>query len=131
AIAMVSLRSMAASEPAVCAVVYFSAIGTVVSAVPLAWAWETPAPSTVLIMGAAGIFATLGQILLTTGYLLAPAARVGPYLYSTVIFATLIGWIFWHEVPDRMTTAGALLVCLAGILAVARAKAPQIEYPAT
>ncbi|MGH8479791.1 MAG: DMT family transporter [Gammaproteobacteria bacterium] len=123
--------AMAPSEPPVRAVFYFSAIGTVVSAVPLAWAWATPAPSTVLIMAAAGIFATLGQILLTTGYLLAPAARVGPYTYSTVIFATLIGWIFWHEVPDRMTTAGALLVCLAGILAVARAKAPQIEYPVT
>lgn len=131
AIAMVSLRSMAPSEPPVRAVVYFSAIGTVVSAVPLVWAWETPAPFTLLIMGAAGIFATLGQILLTTGYLLAPAARVGPYTYSTVIFATLIGWVFWHEVPDRMSTAGALLVCLAGILAVARPKAPQIEYPAT
>ena len=131
AIAMVSLRSMAPSEPPVRAVVYFSAIGTVVSAVPLVWAWETPAPVTLLIMAAAGIFATLGQILLTTGYLLAPAARVAPYTYSTVIFAALIGWIFWHEVPDRMSTAGALLVCLAGILAVARPKAPQIEYPAT
>ena len=131
AVAMVSLRSMAPSEPPIRAVVYFSAIGTVVSAVPLVWAWETPAPSTLLIMGAAGVFATLGQILLTTGYLLAPAARVGPYTYSTVIFATLIGWMFWHEVPDRMTTVGALLVCLAGILAVARPKAPQIEYPAT
>ena len=131
AIAMVSLRSMAPSEPPVRAVVYFSAIGTVVSAVPLIWAWETPAPVTLLIMAAAGIFATLGQILLTTGYLLAPAARVAPYTYSTVIFAALIGWIFWHEVPDLMSTAGALLVCLAGILAVARPKAPQIEYPAT
>ena len=125
AIAMVSLRSMAASEPAVRAVVYFSAIGTVVSAVPLAWAWEMPAPLTFLIMAAAGVFATLGQILLTTGYLLAPAARVGPYLYSTVLFATLIGWAFWHEVPDLLTTAGALLVCLAGALAVARGKASQ------
>jgi drug/metabolite transporter (DMT)-like permease len=131
AIAMVSLRSMASSEPPVRAVVYFSAIGTVVSAVPLVWAWETPAPFTLLIMGAAGIFATLGQILLTTGYLLAPAARVAPYTYSTVLFAALIGWIFWHEVPGLLSTAGALLVCVAGILAVARAKAPQIEYPAT
>jgi drug/metabolite transporter (DMT)-like permease len=131
AIAMVSLRSMAPSEPPVRAVVYFSAIGTLVSAVPLVWAWETPAPFTLLIMGAAGIFATLGQILLTTGYLLAPAARVAPYTYSTVLFAALIGWIFWHEVPGLLSTAGALLVCVAGILAVARAKAPQIEYPAT
>jgi drug/metabolite transporter (DMT)-like permease len=131
AIAMVSLRSMAPSEPPVRAVVYFSAIGTVVSAVPLIWAWETPAPFTLLIMGAAGVFATLGQILLTTGYLLAPAAGVAPYTYSTVIFAALIGWILWHEVPGLMSTAGALLVCVAGILAVARAKAPQIEYPAT
>ncbi len=131
AIAMVSLRSMAPSEPPIRAVFYFSAIGSVVSAVPLAWAFEAPAPVTLLIMAAAGVCATLGQILLTTGYRLAPAARVGPYLYSTVLFATLIGWVVWHEVPDLLSTAGALLVCLAGVLCVAREKAPQIEYPAT
>ncbi len=128
AIAMVSLRSMAASEPAVRAVFYFSAIGTLVSALPLLWAWDTPAPYTVLLMAAAGVFATLGQILLTSGYLLAPAARIGPYMYSTVLFATLIGWALWHEVPDLLSTAGAGLVCVSGILAMARAKAPQIEY---
>ncbi len=127
AVAMVSLRSMAPSEPALRAVFYFSAIGTGVSALPLLWAFEMPTLSTLFVMGAAGLCATLGQILLTSGYLLAPAASVGPYTYSTVLFATLIGWLFWHEVPDLLSTAGAALVFLSGILAVARVKAPQIE----
>jgi drug/metabolite transporter (DMT)-like permease len=128
AVAMVSLRSMASSEPPVRAVIYFSGIGTLVSALPLYWAWQTPSPSALLIMATAGGFATIGQILLTSGYVLAPAARVGPYTYSTVVFATLIGWALWHEVPDLLSTAGAGFVCLSGVLAMARAKPPPIQF---
>ncbi len=44
--------------------------------------------------------------------------------------SALIGWVLWHEVPDLPSTAGAGLVCASGILAMAHAQAPQIEYRA-
>ncbi|MGH8488552.1 MAG: DMT family transporter, partial [Gammaproteobacteria bacterium] len=105
AVAMVSVRGMSATEPTVRTVFYFSAISTVVSTVPLLWAWRTPTVPALALMALAGFFATKGQLLLTRGYALAPAARVGPYTYTTVIFASAIGWILWSEVPDGMTIA--------------------------
>ena len=122
AVAMVSVRGMSATEPTVRTVFYFSAISTVVSAVPLLWAWRTPTVPALALMALAGFFATKGQLLLTRGYALAPAARVGPYTYTTVIFASAIGWILWSEVPDGMTIAGAVLIGVSGVLAMARSE---------
>ena len=42
ALAMVGIRRMAVSEPVDRIIFYFTTFGTAVSAVPLAWAWETP-----------------------------------------------------------------------------------------
>ena len=120
---MVSVRGMSATEPTVRTVFYFSAISTVVSAVPLLWAWRTPTVPALALMALAG-FATKGQLLLTRGYALAPAARVGPYTYTTVIFASAIGWILWSEVPDGMTIAGAALIGVSGVLAMAGSETP-------
>ena len=41
----------------------------------------------------AGLAATLGQLLLTYRYSLAPAPQIGPYTYSAVVFAAINGWI--------------------------------------
>ncbi|MGH8509077.1 MAG: DMT family transporter [Gammaproteobacteria bacterium] len=124
AVAMVSVRGMSATEPSVRTVFYFTAIATVVSAVPLLWSWQTPTVSALALMALAGFFATKGQLLLTRGYALAPAARVGPYTYTTVIFASAIGWILWSEIPDALTIAGAVLIGVSGGLAMAGSKTP-------
>jgi len=120
AIAMVSVRNLAATEPTVRTVFYFSATCTTVSAIPLLWAWQIPQWQDVATMAAAGFFATQGQLLLTHSYGLAPAAHIGPYTYTTVIFAALIGWWLWQETPDRFTAIGALLISIAGILTMSR-----------
>jgi drug/metabolite transporter (DMT)-like permease len=73
-------------------------------------------------MAAAGFFATKGQLLLTHSYSLAPATRIGPYTYSTVVFAAILGWALWGETPDILMIMGALLVCVSGILAMRHKK---------
>jgi drug/metabolite transporter (DMT)-like permease len=108
-------------------VFYFSVTSTAVSAVPLWWTWKTPGLDTALVMAAAGFFATHGQILLTASYSLAPAARIGPYTYSTVLFAALFGWIGWQETPDLYSLVGALLVFTAGALAMTEEPEPILD----
>ena len=122
ATAMVTIRRMSPTEPAIRILFYFTVISTLASAVPLIWAWQTPAPAALLSMALLGLVATAGQYLLTTGYSLAPAAQVGPFTYTNVVFATLIGWIFWNETLDALAWVGAALVCIAGIIASRRSE---------
>jgi len=126
ATAMVAIRGLAREEPTTRIVFYFGAVCSAASAPPLLWGWRSPSPRTLVLLGAVGALATFGQLLLTRAYALAPAARVGPFTYSTVVFAALLGWLLWGEVPDRLSVVGALLVALAGVLAI-RLLGPRAE----
>lgn len=118
ATAFVTLRRLAATESAARTVFYFGVFSSLISAVPLTWSWQTPPPELWGWLIMTGVLATCGQLLLTWGYRYAPATRVGPLTYTVVLFAALLGWRFWDEVPDAWSVAGAVLVCAAGVLAV-------------
>ena len=132
ALAMAGIRRLTSTEPAVRIVFYFSLTATLVSAVPLIWAWQTPGPELWLKLLAVGILASSAQILMTRAYAHAPAAQVGPFSYGIVVFAGLLGWMLWEELPDLLSLAGVLLVIAAGILTIrlgGRAAAPAAELP--
>lgn len=119
-VAMVSLRKLSATEPALRVVVYYSLICTLVSSIPLVWSWQSIDLRLLAILGAAGSFATLGQYLLSRGYGCAPAAQIGPFTYTSVVFAAVYGWLFWRETPAWTSAVGTLLVVIAGALAMRR-----------
>jgi len=122
ALAIVGIRRMTATEPVVRVVFYFTSFGTLVSAVPLAWAWQNPQGQMLWALCVMGVLAIMAQMCLTKGYSLAPAGQVGPFNYGNVVFAAVIGWVFWGETLDGLTLAGAVLTCLAGIIATYRSE---------
>ncbi len=124
ALAQVGVRRLTQTEPTTRIVFYFALIATTVSALPLAHAWVTPAPSLWGILLATGGLATLGQIFLTRAYAEAPAARVGPFIYATVVFAAVLDWLVWGSLPGLLTALGAVLVAGAGVLTLSRARSP-------
>jgi drug/metabolite transporter (DMT)-like permease len=129
ALAMVTIRNLSKSEPTIRIVFYFSITATLVSTIPLSWAWQTPDLKSLIAMIFAGITASIGQLLLTYSYSLAPAANVSPYSYTTVIFATIYGWLFWSETPDIYMYIGAILIVIAGIMAMQRRPMRQLTEP--
>ena len=122
AFAMVTIRDLSRTEPTHRIVFYFSLVATLISAIPLLWIDQFPDIRILIWMAFAGLAATLGQLCLTFSYSLAPASRVGPYTYSTVIFAALYGWLFWAETPDYLTFTGAILVITACTISIKRRK---------
>ncbi len=118
AVAMVAIRALSTTEPATRIVFYFTTLGTLISLGPAVYLWQSPSPEAWLAMLGAGGFATLGQILLTRAYSVAPAAHVGSLIYAAVIFAGLWGWWIWAEIPDLFSLAGTILVIAAACLVV-------------
>ncbi len=118
AVAVVGVRSLARSEPSTRIVFYFTLFGCIASSVPLTWAWRTPAPELWGWLIALGAVASLAQLLMTRAYASAPAAQVGPFTYSTAVFAALAGWWLWGELFDALSLVGALAIVVAGVLAI-------------
>jgi drug/metabolite transporter (DMT)-like permease len=116
AVALVTVRRLSSSEPPTRIVFYFAALATLVSAIPLAWAWRTPSPAALGWLGAIAILATLGQVCLTRGLSLGPAGQVGPFGYFAVIFGAGYGWLLWQEPLAWGTFAGSALILASGII---------------
>jgi len=89
-----------------------------IAAIPLVWAWQTPTAPELGMLFLMGLFGTLGQLLLTRGYSVAAASQVAPFTYFAVVFAALYGYFFWQEKLDLAFIAGAILIAVAGIVAL-------------
>ena len=62
----------------------------------------------------------MAQILLTSSYRFAPASVVAPFDYAAMLFAIVIGYVWFDEVPTGMMLAGSSVIILAGVLIIWR-----------
>jgi drug/metabolite transporter (DMT)-like permease len=118
AIATSTIRRMSAVDSSLNIVFYFSVIGSVFSAIPLFWSGFMLTYPAFILLFTIAIFATIAQLVMTYAYQIAPAARIGPFSYVSVIFATSFGWWFWREQVDYWFFMGASLIIFAGILLI-------------
>jgi drug/metabolite transporter (DMT)-like permease len=117
-ISQVGVRRLTRTEPVTRIVFYFGLVASAASLPAAAWWWRSPSAGTwsvLLLMGALG---TAGQLALTRAYLHAPAASVGPFLYTGPVFAGLLDWLIWDRLPDAPFVVGAAIVVAAATLAV-------------
>ncbi|ODB86354.1 hypothetical protein A3195_12100 [Candidatus Thiodiazotropha endoloripes] len=117
-LAKVSLRRLGKTEPSVRVVFYFALLSSLISAIPMGWNWQQPTVTEWWLFALLGVFGTLGQLLLTRGYAIATAARVSPFTYTSVLFGAAYGYLFWGETLSLQFIFGALLIGLAGIIAL-------------
>lgn len=116
AMAFVTVRALAATEPATRTVFYFCLIATFVSAIPMCWHWRILTLQELYYLVGAGTLATISQISLSKAYAYAPAGKIGPANYLAIIFAGMWAWVLWDERPDVLAIIGMLLIFVALML---------------
>ena len=77
--------------------------------------WVMPTGRDLFLLAACGPIAAAGMVLLTQAYRMADANFVTSFEYSGIIWATLGGYVFWQEVPDRFTLVGSALIVGSGL----------------
>ena len=120
ALAQVYVRQLIRSESTTAVVFYFSALTSVFALFSLPFGWVMPDLTTGLLLVGAGLLGGVGQLLLTHSFRLAPASVVAPFDYTTIIFALVIGYFLFDEVPGLAVLAGSVLVVGAGLFVIYR-----------
>lgn len=120
AFAFVSIREMSNTEPAFRIVFYFALFSTLISAMPLTWAWQPLDSHDLGLLLVIGLLATVSQIVMSKAYALAPPGVIGPIAYLAIVFAGLIAWLRWGEMPDLTSLLGAALIFAASLLSIPR-----------
>lgn len=72
-----------------------------------------------------GISATIGQLALTRAYRTGSTLIVASLAYTTVVFATLLGVIFWQETISLNEASAIGLIILSGIMSVSTSNNPH------
>ena len=115
AMAMVQIRQIAVTEKGATIVFYFTLAGTLLGLAVSLFDWVTPDPLTLVVLIASGLVGGVGQLFLTEAIRVAPVGVVAPFDYSQLIWATILGYLIWGELPHAATIAGALVVAASGI----------------
>ncbi len=63
----------------------------------------------------AGTFACVGQLGITKAYLCAPAKEISVYDYTQIVFAAILGFFVFGDIPDMWSIIGYILICGAGV----------------
>ena len=114
----VTIRKMSATEPSRRIVAYFALLSCVIAAMPLFWAWQPLGVEQWSGLVVIGLAATLGQLMMTRAFALAPAARIGLLSYTSILFAALLGYLLWQETPEQLWYFGSSLIIAAGFISI-------------
>ncbi|MFO1322443.1 MAG: DMT family transporter [Burkholderiales bacterium] len=116
AVYQVTTRMLAGEDPRV-TLFYPALVGAAI--MTLVWPWfGTTIDVTwieVGLMATIGVFGTAGHFLLILAFQRAPASALTPFTYVHLVFATLIGWLAFGQLPDGLTFAGMALIAGSGL----------------
>ncbi len=126
AIAMMSVRWLGATEPVARILFYYFLLSTLLSIPVAAWDWEGVPAQVWPWLIALGFAQFFSQILIVIAYRYASAEKVGPFIYTVILFTALIDWLVWDHRPTLLMVLGMALVIGGGIIAVrAQRSAPK------
>jgi len=115
----VTVRAMTATETAASISLSFTLIVAVVSAVSIFWGnWIWPTGTALWILLAAGIFGALNLVLFAESLARAPASAVAPLDYTGLLWAVLVDWLIFAQVPGPLGILGSVLITLAALIVV-------------
>ena len=115
ALFMLITRWMGPGEGAFKQVLYFHAwVGVVASA----FVFADFKPMTIGDLGLVVLVSAIaasGQLCLTRGFSIAPVGVVAPFEYSAMIWASLMGYWLWGDIPGNATIIGAAIIVASGL----------------
>ncbi|WP_395176109.1 DMT family transporter [Roseibium alexandrii] len=117
---MLSARWVDPKESVWTLMLYLVGTGALLSALTLPFVWVPVRSEDLWIFLTNAVFGTAGITMITQAFRLAPASVVAPLDYTALLWAVLLGWLFWNEIPDWATYVGAAVIVASGIFIVLR-----------
>lgn len=97
-------------------VLFFSAFSCLVTLPYIIINFEPMSAKQVLFLIGAGVSAAGGQFGITSAYCYAPAKEISVYDYSQLIFAMILGFILFGQIPDAFSCLGYLIIIAAAVV---------------
>ena len=113
-------RILSRTDHALTTFAYTVWVGAIGMSLIVPFYWKVPDFPGWMLIAALGLFAGFGQFAVIKAFEAAPAAAVTPFIYSGLLWATLLGYTVFGDLPDLWTMVGALLIVSSGIYVLYR-----------
>ncbi len=119
-LAMIFVRKLSRTETSAAIVFYFSLSATLVSGAFMPSQWVTPNALDLVLLILVGIIGGLAQIFMTSAFRHATVSVLAPFEYTTIVWAVLLGFFLWGDIPGLNVWLGVAIVAASGIYIVQR-----------
>jgi len=124
---VIQTRRLTQSETTSSIVFYFSLVCAIAGALTLPFDWHQPTATELTKLIMLGILGGLAHIFLTESYRHASASVVAPFDYSSMLWALLLGYWLFGELPETLVYVGAAIVAGAGLFVIWRERALGLQ----
>ena len=80
----------------------------------------TPSLKAIFLLLGVGIAAIIAHLFITFALSMAPATIIAPLQYFEIVTATLFGYLFFSDFPDKWTFLGVFIIILSGVYVILR-----------
>ncbi|MEE3048049.1 MAG: DMT family transporter, partial [Pseudomonadota bacterium] len=115
---MVIIRKISQFERPVTILSYQSILVGLIMIPPTLVYWVQPSLYEWLVMAAIGVLSVFGQLANIQGFKEGNASAVAPMDYTRLVFAAMIGFLLFGEIPEWTTAIGAGLVIATSLYTV-------------
>lgn len=118
AVYQVLTRKLVGRENPFTTLFFTALVGAILTALPLPYTWQTPTPIQGVFMIAIGLLGGMGHFLLIRAVEHASPARLAPFVYTQLLWSTLLAWLAFGDFPVTSSLLGMAVVVGAGLLAL-------------
>lgn len=111
----IATRYLGSADSIWTTMLYTTGVGTILASLVLPFFWVTPGLEDAVIMALFGGFGMVGHFCLVYALGQAPASALAPLNYAGFVWAALLGFLWFAEVPDIFTLGGAAVIIGAGV----------------
>jgi drug/metabolite transporter (DMT)-like permease len=112
----VTTRLLARYDPSETTLFYSNFVGFIATSPLLPLIWIPPANGCdIVLMIAVGVFGAVGHYLLIVAHRFTPASVLSPFMYTQLLWAGALGYLVFHDVPNKWTLTGAGIVVGSGL----------------
>jgi drug/metabolite transporter (DMT)-like permease len=118
ALVIVCIKRLATTEPTSVIMFYYAFWTAALSAVPAAWLWVMPTGFELSLLVAVGFLGIFGQWMITHGFTLGDTTALAPLDYLRIVYAALLGYLVFGELPGLWSYAGMALIVASSLYLV-------------
>ena len=110
-------KKISKDDSSITILAYQSVFMTIFSFIIVLFFWEIPSTKAIIYLLFAALSGTVLHLTLNHAYKLVDVSMTQPYSFLNLVFASLIGYFVFNEIPDLYTWAGASIIFI-GIIVI-------------